>query len=372
MTQTLPPPQPAALLSQGPFILAAGVQTNVPYPGSTGVQVVAAVLYNSSPFTLVVSQGQNLGTLAAFTSDVFPLLNGTPIVIQPMAGASLIASGQDAELFVDWLGDWPAHRQYPAALGSGAVNTVGQAQTIFKGDHTPIAAGPGFFKAISPDGTGNTAFPTQGWGGLRVYFQPNTANPLALYIQYFADAAATLPVGERAIFCDGNGSSGTVAPAQFTMPHQGDFFHVVVENPVAGATTCQLMISQTGSNKPEWSGQQQTVFGNLDMPKLISNLGVAIGAGAVGGSTYGAMTYAGPASLTCMGADPGALGDVQLFTMAKNGSYQATGTVPFAAGAQPAAIASLVLPPTRFALAIHNNTAAAHTYLMSVVADEFR
>lgn len=369
MTQTLPPPQPGALLSQGPFILAAGVQTNVPYPGATAVQIVAAVLYNSSPFTLVISQGQNLGTLAAFTTDVFPLLNGTPIVVQPLAGASLIASGQDAELFVDWLAEWPGHRAYPAALGSGAVNTVGQSQTIISGDHQPIASGPGT-RVFDNNGQ---AFSSAGWGGLRVFFQPNTNNNLNLYIQWFANAAANKPVGERAIFCDGSATDGRVAGAQFTIPHQGDFFHIVVENPLAiGGTTCQLFITQTGSTKPEWSGQQQTVFGATDMPKLLSNLGVGVGAGAVGGSTYGAMTYAGPASLTCLGADPGALGDVQLFHMSQSGAYQQVGIIPFVAAGQPAAVASLVLPSTRFALAIHNTTAAAHTYLMSVVADEYR
>lgn len=125
MTQTLSqqPRQADLIAYEGPSVagVAPSVTSQIPYPTNAPQNCSWVVVANSSPYTVLVQQGQVLGQVAAFTSDLFPVTSGAPLNVTPQPTAGSVAAGSDTTVYSTWYLQKPPG-SYPAALGSGATN----------------------------------------------------------------------------------------------------------------------------------------------------------------------------------------------------------------------------------------------------------
>jgi hypothetical protein len=214
---------PSWVVPQGPFALVAGQSVTVPNPSADPAQINFAVVVNSSPFTLVVSETQKLGTVAAFTSDLFPLFDGgVPLTVTAIAPGGILQPGSDASLYVDWLRDAPVARTYPAAIGAGAIALSSFASGV------PLTSG-----TLTPGtGTGPGAINVNGYAGATYRFTETLGvNPLTVSIAWYPTATAVIPIAEKEIVVPAAGALAGVAEVAF--PHFGPFVAFSVNNGAA-------------------------------------------------------------------------------------------------------------------------------------------
>lgn len=148
MTQAPAPLGPSQAFPVVPVSgLSAGVLATIPYPtnlpvGPTPVQLPYCVLNNSSPFTLLVTQGGNLSQIPAFTADVVHVLelgSTQGITVLPQATAAVVAVGADTSVYATWYSGQPPGT-YPAAIGAGTT-PLAQTVSIYNSAVAGIPAG---------------------------------------------------------------------------------------------------------------------------------------------------------------------------------------------------------------------------------------
>lgn len=175
---------------------AANPSVAIPYPGTAAagagsvlprqtvpVVMTHCILANSSPYTIIVTQGGNLTQIPAFTADDVIVLEGgqgAPIMVTPLATGATVASGVDTSIYATWYdGDPPG--VYPAVIGSGstpltqqtniltlpinvATGTINQAVMVppsaqaisVRIDWSGPPVNPGFLMTVTDTGAGTT------------------------------------------------------------------------------------------------------------------------------------------------------------------------------------------------------------------------
>ena len=163
--------------------LAAGVLATVPFPTNlprTTVPILLThcVLANSSPFTLLVTQGANITQIPPFTADdVHVMEKGqlASITVLPQATGATVASGVDTSIYATWY-DTDPPGVYPCAMGSGSIPLTQVTQLV---DQRATAVG-----------TINTAITVPGWvQGLMVRFDDDGTSTCKGFFVTITDTA---------------------------------------------------------------------------------------------------------------------------------------------------------------------------------------
>lgn len=273
-----------------PVAVAPGVLATIPYPRSTPNAVPPALPYaviqNSSPYTLLVSQGGVLTQIAAFTADVVFTNIGdmSGLTVLPQAGASLAIGGQDSTVYTTWYSDRPPG-SYPAALGSGTASLSATSEVAnFQPFTLAGGAGPPFEQQA-------VAASTLGWGGIRVALTDLTGNGAGVILKWFASDGSF--IGQRMVQAPAGGGGSFV----FTTPHLGETVTVIVWSGNNGEQV-NLVVSQTSEAIHEWA-QLTTAFAvGLGVTDPLINASGVVNSGGAGDRVLGAASwvYAGPVS----------------------------------------------------------------------------
>jgi hypothetical protein len=359
VTQT-PPPAPVQGIAGTPAAVAVGVLTTIPFPsrpagGPTPYVFPWVVLFNASPYQIVVSSGSTTVQIAANNADkVFIYPGGGPqVTFVAVAGAGTPLPGGDSTVYSTFYQAEPPG-VFPMFIGQSAAT----AQTSSAIHQTNVALGPTATNRFPTSGQ----FSTAGFGGATFFLgETSGLGPVQITVSW-TDTAGNL-LSQRIVVCPAaNVNSGS---AWFTLPHVAPNFFVSITNANAAVTINYFLdVFQTVLPSASWNTQT----GILIPPTSTACPGG--GAGTVIGSSL--FAYGGPVSL---GLDPvGTVWQVVVQTQAATGVWSVITDVVGNGGAIPATggIVPLLLPPVPVRLVFVNGDAGAHTPVCTVVADDYR
>lgn len=349
MTQ-IPVSDEGVVAASPPVVVAAGVQVAIQYPAQAPQSLSWVVVNNSSPFTCVVSQGQVLGQLAAFTADAFPVRSGQPIGVLAFAGAGVVSPGTDSTVYATWYQSNPGG-SYPAALGSGSAPIQSQSTIVPITGLIPLGAGANTIYG---------PFSTAGFGALTLVLQELLGvNPVLIFVRYRDATGAYLCARNMTVT-----SNGQVA---VTIPHAGAQVEIEVRNDTAGLAAYQLQVSQQTLPTTQWLIGST---GSGPIATLIPSLLTVVGAGltvVVGAAVF---TYAGPATLFV---------NTSLATFAltlegqeSTGAWTVLESFTQGSWANGGDQRAVLLPPCPIRVRFNNTTGVASNIRAGVYSDDWR
>lgn len=355
MSQVAPPVDPRTIST--PVVISAGGTVQIPYPTNATQIVMWVVLYNSSPYTIAVESDTTLGQVAAFSSDAFPVVSGTPITCTALLGAGAIAPGSDTSIYATWY-QQPPPGTFPAALGSGEANFAVPTTIV------PVTAFPlGIGATVVATGG---VLPTAGYGGATYRVSETTGfGTLEVVVLWFDNAAGTHVIATRRFMVP---SAGQAVP---TIPHFGPYFAVYLLN--VGGTAISATVFVNGVTLPleAWSisglgvsPAQEYLLQGVNVPIVTS--GTAIIASSVA-------TYAGPATWINFASQ---------FTATHEWQLQAwnptSGTWDILAAQNPPGPGrfcppiNLMIPPLALRVFAFNAAPTTQAFFTNLVADDWR
>jgi hypothetical protein len=359
VTQT--PPAPAQGIAGTPAAVAVGVLTTIPFPtrpagGPAPYVFPWVVLFNASPYQIVVSSGSTTVQIAANNADkVFIYPGGGPqVTFVAVAGAGTPLPGGDSTVYSTFYQSEPPG-VFPMFIGQSAAT----AQTMSAVHQTTVALGP----------TATTRFPTSGqfstagFGGATFFLgETSGLGPVKITVSW-TDTAGNL-LSQRIIICPAaNVTSGI---AWFTLPHVAPNFFVSITNSNAAVTVDYFLdVFQTVLPTASWNTQNGV---------LIPTTTVSVGAGASAVIGASLAAYAGPTTLSIYPVCT----VWNCFVQAQDatGAWSTTlGTFgPAGGGGVGTTLAAqqVHLPPVPVRLFFFNGDAGAHTPVCSLVPDDYR
>jgi len=332
----------------GPFALTVNTETDIAYPTNAPQVFTWAVITNSSPFTLVIKQGAQLGLLAAFTADAFPVQSAIPLAVIPFSGTGVLLAGTDTSVYVAWYKDTPPG-QYPAALGAGAI-PVSSSSLLASTALQPLNSG----NEVSFPPTAEQ--PTAGFGGISVFVSEDSGlGPLTLTLTWVNGAGTQA----RTIIIGAGGS------ASFMLPHEGTLFQAVLANNTAANLTFSVVIAQSTLAVAMWNTGT-----SLLIPFTVGTAPGPIGTSTVIATTTA--TYAGPATLYVLPNDA-TNGDLSAQIQTASGVWagwfqlNVGGQLP-----QNGILLPITLPPQPVRLVWGAGGAGTTHPVVSLTADDYR
>jgi hypothetical protein len=356
-----PPPAPAQGIAGTPAAVAVGVLTTIPIParpagGPTPYVFPWVVLFNASPYQIVVSSGSTTVQIAANNADkVFIYPGGGPqVTFVAVAGAGTPLPGGDSTVYSTFYQSEPPG-VFPMFIGQSAAT----AQTSSAIHQTTVALGP----------TATTRFPTSGqfstagFGGATFFLgETSGLGPVKITVSW-TDTAGNL-LSQRIVICPA--ANVTSGMAWFTLPHCGPNFFVSITNGNAAVTINYFLdVFQTVLPSASWNTQTGVMI------PITSTVCPGGGATTVIGQSLSA--YAGPATLSI---DPAATAWLLLLqtqsTAGVFGNLQILGPGGIFPAGSGGGVTTVILPPAPVQLAFVNQDAGAHTPLCSLTADDYR
>lgn len=210
--------------------LAAGDIVGINYPATPAggspvpTNLPWVILLNSSPFTLLVTSGGVVRQIAAFTADLIFVIPQTapPLVVLAQSGGQIISPGSDTTIYTTWYEAQPPG-QFPAALGSGAINT--QISTQLDQVNIPLAGVGAVIK-----GPYNVA----GFGAVRATIGETSSNgPVQFLFSWLTGGAFNAP---RLIGIEAGGVISVI------LPNLTDNLQILVSNNTVAHVTATLTL----------------------------------------------------------------------------------------------------------------------------------
>lgn len=361
MTQTAPTPDVIAIST--PVTVTLGSPVSIDYPNNTGQLIAWAVVYNSSPFALVVKQDQPLGQVAAFNADVFPVQINTPIVCLPFSGSQLAQPGQDSIMFVTWYRGVPPGT-FPTPLGSaGASFVIGQATD-------ELFASTGVSVPATTDVTILAPTQTAGFSGLGLTMLNHTDTPIVVIIDWTTLAGD--PAGART-FIIPEQQAPAAGTASVTFPHLGEQVRVRVRNATAIDATIEAFVSQTSSPVAQWAASVGDPTVDPVFPVFMRG-DVTVPGNTALEIARSRFVYSGPATFSMVAGATAWIFDMQIQDSQGNwnpnfctiGAGDVPGGVPhrFALG--------IIVPAAPLRVVATNADGADHSMTAYVMADDWR
>lgn len=354
------PPAAPAGYPAAPVTVIAGATVTVPYPANLPIGPVPPslpymVVLNSSPYTLLVSQGRVIAQVAAFTSDLVQLTQlgqaGVGVDLMAQQGSGLTVPGQDSTAYATWYERKPAG-SFPAALGSGAANFT--AATPIIDDSPNVVVG-------TPQRYG--PFSTLSAAGVRfsIVAQLGTTVPLLVQLEEPVVAGPTA-AGHNFVL-----PGQSAAFAAFVSPVIGDELTIVLS--ANAGSDVGVIIAASLVTTPLAAFGTPTVFGNTDG---LYQASFAVGGGGTADLLTPLGIYAGPASLFL---NPGgaATWTARLQSQSAVGVWTQIGRWTQADLLGASAIReNVTIPPAPIRLQYDNGTGAPTTPVASLTYDYWR